>query len=162
MARFHDRAHVVVVGRSGSDRLRFAATLGFATATDDAVDLVNELTGGRGADVVVDASGSAEAIATALALVRRRGRFVAIGMTGRPTVSVPWDLAITRAVDMTFSMSSSGSAWDPAISILARSAPGLEAMSTVFPLVAWEAAFAAVADRTVIKALVDPRGGTEG
>ncbi len=155
-------AHVLVVGRSESDRLRFAATLGFATATDGAVDLVTELTAGRGADVVVDASGSAEAIATALTLVRRRGRFVAIGMSGRATVSVPWDLAITRAVDMTFSMSSSGSAWDPAISILARSAPGLDAMSTVFPLHDWEAAFAAVADRTVIKALVDPRAGVEG
>ncbi len=155
-------AQVLVVGRADRTDSGSRRRSGSRPRPMTRVDLVNELTGGRGADVVVDASGSAEAIATALALVRRRGRFVAIGMSGRPTVSVPWDLAITRAVDMTFSMSSSGSAWDPAISILARSAPGLEAMSTVFPLLAWEAAFAAVADRTVIKALVDPRGGTEG
>ena len=32
-------------------------------------------------------------------------------------------------------------------------------MTTVFPLVAWEAAFQAVADRTVIKALLDPNAG---
>ena len=154
-------AHVLIVGRSGSDRLRFAATLGFATATDDVVDLVTELTAGRGADVVVDASGSPEAIASALAVVRRRGRFVAIGMSGHAAVPVPWDLAINRAIDATFSMSSNATAWDPAISILVGAAEALETMSTVFPLVAWEAAFAAVTDRTVIKALFDPGAGVE-
>ena len=72
---------------------------------------------------------------------------------------MPWDLAVSRSLDLTFSMSSSHVAWDPALGILAGSAPGLEPMTTVFPLSAWEAAFAAVADRSVIKALLDPRPG---
>lgn len=153
-------AHVVVAGRHDSDRLRFAASVGALTAVGDAaVELVRDLSAGRGADLVIDATGAADAIGQALAAVRRRGRMVAVGMSGQATVLVPWDLAVTRAVDVAFSMSSNGTAWEPALSILARSALQLEAMSTVFPLVGWEAAFAAVADRTVIKALLDPQAG---
>ena len=81
-------------------------------------------------------------------------------MGGRPAVSVPWDLAVSRAVDATFSMSSNATAWDPAIMILART-PQLEDMTTVYPLGDWEAAFAAVRERTVIKALLDPTAGIE-
>ena len=82
---------------------------------------------------------------------------VAVGLSGRPDVAVPWDLAVTRAVQVTFSMSSSGTAWDPAVAILAGTGASLEMMTTVFPLQDWEAAFRAVGDRTVIKALLDPR-----
>lgn len=55
-------------------------------------------------------------------------------------------------------MSSNGTAWAPAITILERT-PQLEGMSTVFPLGDWEAAFEAVRERTVIKALLDPTTG---
>ena len=33
---------------------------------------------------------------------------------GQHEVSIPWDLAVSRAVDASFSMSSNGTAWDPA------------------------------------------------
>ena len=154
-------ATVVVAGRHDSDRLRFAATIGAVTAVGDAVvERIRDLTGGRGADLVIDATGSAEAIALALGAVRRRGRLVAVGMSGQPAVPVPWDLAVSRAVDACFSMSSNATAWDPAIMILER-APQLEGMTTVFPLRDWAAAFAAVKDRTVIKALLDPAAGAD-
>lgn len=160
-ARAMGAANVVVVGRAWSDRLRFALSLGLLTALDDAtVDVVRDLTDGRGADLVVDATGTGEAIAVALGAVRRRGRMVAVGLSGKSTISVPWDLAVSRAVDVAFSMSSNYTAWDPSIAIL-DGVPELEGMSTVFPLAEWEAAFAAVAERTVIKALLDPANGED-
>ena len=160
-ARAMGAATVVVAGRHDSDRLRFAATIGALTVVgDEAVPAIHDLTAGRGADLVIDASGSAEGIALALKSVRRRGRLLAVGMSGQRDVSVSWDLAVSRAIDASFSMSSNGTAWDPAIMILERT-PELEAMATVFPLEEWEAAFAAVADRTVIKALLDPVVGAE-
>ncbi len=159
-ARAMGAASVLVVGRSDSERLRFAAALGFRTAVDDALAVVAELTDGRGADLVVDATGSAQAIAQCLEAVRRRGRMVAVGLSGQPTVAVPWDLAVTRAVDVAFAMSSNATAWDPAIAILADAPAGLETMATVFDLADWQAAFDAVAHRTVIKALLDPNGET--
>ena len=152
-------ATVVVAGRRDSDRLRFAGTMGALTVLDDsAVELIQDQTAGRGADLVIDATGTAEAIDLALRAVRRRGRFAAVGMSGQPVVRVPWDLAVSQAVDATFSMSSNGTAWAPAITILERT-PQLEGMSTVFPLGDWEAAFEAVRERTVIKALLDPTTG---
>jgi L-iditol 2-dehydrogenase len=155
-ARVMGAATVVVAGRHDSDRLRFVASVGARTAVGDAaLELVRDHTAGRGADLVVDATGSAEAIALALGAVRRRGRLVAVGMSGQPMVPVPWDLAISRAVDATFSMSSNATAWDPALMILERT-PQLAAMTTVFPLGGWQAAFMAVKERTVIKALLDP------
>ncbi len=157
-ARAMGATNVVVVGRTLSDRLRFAGSLGLQTVLDSDADAVaRELTAGRGADLVVEATGTPAAIALALAVVRRRGRVVAVGLSGRPDVAVPWDLAVTRAVQVTFSMSSSGTAWDPAVAILAGTGASLEGMTTVFPLRDWEVAFRAVADRTVIKALLDPR-----
>jgi L-iditol 2-dehydrogenase len=155
-ARTMGAANVLVVGRAWSDRLRFALSLGLPTALDDAAgDLIRDLTDGRGADLVVEATGSAQGIALGLAIVRRRGRMAAIGLSGLPSLPVPWDLAVTRAVELTFSMSSNYTAWEPAITILAG-APELEGLSTVFPLADWEDAFTAVAERTVIKALLDP------
>jgi L-iditol 2-dehydrogenase len=158
-ARAMGAATVVVAGRHDSDRLRFAATIGALTTLDGAAgELINDLSAGRGADLVIDATGSAEAIALALGAVRRRGRLVAVGMSGQPAVTVPWDLAVARAVDASFSMSSNATAWDPAIMILERT-PELEGMTRVFPLGDWAAAFAAVKERTVIKALLDPADG---
>ena len=133
-ARAMGAAEVVVVGRAASDRLRFAESLGLRIATsDDADGLARELTAGRGADLVVEATGTAAAVALALAAVRRRGRFVAVGMSGHPDIAVQWDLAVTRALDVAFSMSSSGTAWDPALAILAGTHQTLEPMTTVFP-----------------------------
>ena len=83
---------------------------------------------------------------------------VAIGLSGVPDLDIPWDVAVSRAIDLTFSMSSSSSAWEPAIGILAGTGIALEPMVTVFPLADWSAAFDAVAARTVIKALLDPVG----
>ena len=152
---------VLLVGRHDSERLDFGRLLGLRTVlTDEALAVVTELTAGRGADLVIDATGSSEAISLALHAVRRRGRMVAVGMTGQSAVTVPWDLAISRAADASFSLSSSATAWDPAIMLLER-VPRLEDMTTVFPLADWQSAFEAVRHRTVIKALLDPGSGAE-
>jgi L-iditol 2-dehydrogenase len=157
-ARAMGAGDVVVAGRRESDRLRFAASLDLETVVGDgATGLIHDRTAGRGADLVIDATGSVEGVAQCLGAVRRHGRMVALGLSGRPTVAVPWDQAVARAIDVTFAMSSNGTAWDPAIRILADEAAGLASMATVFPLAGWETAFRAVAERTVVKALFDPK-----
>ena len=115
-ARAVGAAEVIVVGREPSDRLRFAGSLGFRTTTTDAAEaLTRERTADRGADLVVEAAGTEAAIALARAAVRRRGRIAAVAISGRPEVTVHWDLAVSQAVDIAFSMSSSGTAWDPGL-----------------------------------------------
>jgi threonine dehydrogenase-like Zn-dependent dehydrogenase len=78
-------------------------------------------------------------------------------MSGRPAVEVPWDLAMQRALDISFSLSSSFPSWDGALALLATAAVDPTPLATVFPLARWEDAFAAMQARTAVKALLDPR-----
>ncbi len=154
---------VVLLGRpSSAGRLRLARELGVRTwdTTDVDVDAaVDELTAGRGADLVIEASGSAQAIATAMRVLRRRGRLCVVGVSGRSTLEIPWDLAMTRALDISFSLSSSWSSWDGALALMARGTVDPSPLATVFPLSRWQSAFDALAERRVVKALLDPRRG---
>lgn len=74
-------ASIVVCGLASDEpRLRLAADLGATTVvlpTDDLHGLVDHLTGGRGADVVLDTAGLAsDALESMLALLAQRGRLV--------------------------------------------------------------------------------------
>jgi L-iditol 2-dehydrogenase len=156
-------AEVVVAGRSGaSARLGLLAEMGFTTLAGGVPEAVRERTSGRGADLVVECSGSAEGIATAIDAARRRGRLASIGLSGEPTLEVPWDLATSRALDVAFSMSSNYEAWEPGLMILARVASEAARLPTIYPLSAWRDAFAGLQSRTVLKAVLDPTATAPG
>jgi L-iditol 2-dehydrogenase len=161
VARACGAGRTVVVGRASSrSRLELAGRLGFETWDASQVDVAAhalEVTGGRGLDLVLECSGAADAVAAAMAGLRRRGRLCVLGMSGQPTLAVPWDLAMQRALDVSFSLSSSWSSWDGALALLARGVVDPTPLATVFPLAAWEAAFDAIQARTAVKALLDPR-----
>lgn len=152
---------VVVVGRpTSASRLAVADGLGLTTWDSTRLDVGQatlELTAGRGADLVIDASGAAAAIATAMAALRRRGRMCVVAVTGRPAIEVPWDLAMSRAIDISFSLSSSWSSWDAALALMARGAFDPTPLASVYPLADWQRAFNAFSERRVVKALLDPR-----
>ena len=82
-----------------------------------------------------------------------------LGVPDGPVAEVPWGIAMNRALDVVFSLSSSWSSWDGALALLARGAVDPAPLATVFPLSDWEAAFVAIGDRSVVKALLDPRTG---
>jgi L-iditol 2-dehydrogenase len=161
VARACGAGRTVVVGRASSrSRLELTRRLGFDTWDASRVDPATEalaLTGGRGIDLVLECAGSADAVAAGIAALRRRGRLCVLGMSGQPTLEVPWDLAMQRALDVSFSLSSSWSSWDGALALLARGAVDPTPLATVFPLSGWRAAFEAISARTAVKALLDPR-----
>jgi L-iditol 2-dehydrogenase len=163
VARACGAGRIVVVGRASSrTRLDLARQLGFDTWDAGQLEVAAqalELTDGRGVDLVLECSGSADGVAAGIAALRRRGRLCVLGMSGRPTLSVPWDLAMQRALDISFSLSSSWSSWDGALALLARGAVDPTSLASVFPLSDWRAAFAAIRERTAVKALLDPRPG---
>jgi L-iditol 2-dehydrogenase len=77
---------VVVVGRGY--RLEKAAAMGFETVDTNAGDpvaAVRELTGGLGADVVLECAGVPDTLTWAMAMLRRGGR---CAMVGIPTEDV--------------------------------------------------------------------------
>lgn len=95
-----------------------------------------------GADLVVEASGAGSAIRTAIRVLRKWGRLCAIGMTGAPTVEVPWNEAMMKVLDVQFNMSSSYNGWNIALSLMASGKLRVEPMIGVRPLAEWEEAFA--------------------
>src|SRR5699024_2021162 len=114
-ARASGAAEVIVAGRGDGPRLQTARRLGFATTlSTEAEAFLQERTDGRGADLVLEATGTAAGVDAAFAAVRRRGRIAAVGLSGRPSIEVRWDLATTRDADVAFAMSSHYEAWEPA------------------------------------------------
>ncbi|MGD0019610.1 MAG: alcohol dehydrogenase catalytic domain-containing protein [Candidatus Limnocylindrales bacterium] len=154
-------ANVVVAGRASSTaRLGLLSDMGFTTLSSGVAQAARDMTSGRGADLVVECSGSAAGISIGIDAARRRGRLASIGLSSQPTVEVPWDLATSRALDVAFSMSSNYEAWEPGLTILARVAADVARLPTVYPLSAWRDAFVGLESRTVVKAVLDPTGAS--
>ena len=95
-----------------------------------------------GADLVVEASGAGSAIRTGIRVLRKRGRMCAIGMTGTPTVEIPWNEAMMKVLDIQFNMSSSYNGWKIALSLMESGKLQVSPMIGVRPLTEWQAAFA--------------------
>ncbi|MPZ93779.1 MAG: zinc-binding dehydrogenase [Propionibacteriales bacterium] len=96
---------VIVIGRSSDgQRLDVATALGATAALridhDDVLAEVHRRTAGRGADVVVDATGSAEAASLAPRFAARSGRVVLAGGTTGPADDFPVDLVTSRELSI--------------------------------------------------------------
>ncbi|HEY2225749.1 alcohol dehydrogenase catalytic domain-containing protein [Actinomycetospora sp.] len=97
-------AGVVVVVEPVADRRAVAAREGALTAAPaDARDVVDGVTDGRGADVVVDAVGGSRGLALALDLVRRRGRVASVGVP-EETVELPAARVFTSELGFSFAV----------------------------------------------------------
>ena len=94
-ARIRGAARVIVVERNPG-RLAKAAAMGFETidpSAGDPVAIVREMTGGLGADVVLECAGVPVTVQLALGMLRRGGRCAAVGI---PTQGV--EIAMQRLV----------------------------------------------------------------
>ncbi len=76
-------------------RLKMAAEFGadaaFNPATDDIAGYISELTGGKGCDVYIEASGSPVSVTQGLNLLRNLGRYVQMGVFGEE-VKADWNV----------------------------------------------------------------------
>lgn len=157
-------ATTVVLGTDAdARRLSLAQDLGadyvVNVQQDDPLALVSEITDeGLGADVVYECSGAGPAAAQLLTLVRRRGRYVQIGLFGRP---VAWDLdqLCFKELVATGSNASVPSAWHKAIRLLAAGAVQTTPLITHrFDVTRWEEAFAAFDSKAGVKTILTPVG----
>lgn len=155
-------ATAVVLGAAGDEqRLELARALGadhvVNVVTDQPEALVKAITPeGLGADVVYECSGAGPAAQQLLTLVRRAGRYVQIGLFGKP---VAWDLdqVCYRELTVTGSNASVPSAWVRALQLLeagkVRTTPLITAVHEVAD---WQAAFDGFERKTAIKTLLIP------
>lgn len=162
-ARAEGARAVMIVGTPKDEemRLKVAREIGIDhvvnLAEENPVDKCLALTGGRGADLVVEASGAEPAINMAVDLVRKKGRITVIGMTGKEKIQFSWDKAIFKVCDIIFNLSTSYTSWDRAISLIALRKVNVKAIiSHREPLENWEKVFEDVENLRALKALLVP------
>ena len=165
LARHAGAAEVVVIGGTES-RLdlcrRLGATVTLNRNTTDAcarLEQVRELTRGRGADVVVEASGSIAAAQEALDLVRPGGAVSLVGF-GAPagTMSLlPFEALVRRGVRLQGVWVSDAGHTAQALALIRRQPEAFASMVTHrLPLGAATEALEAVASRGAMKAVLLP------
>ena len=102
-------------------------------AGDDVAARVFELTGGRGADVALEAVGATAPIATALRALRKGGTLVLIGNV-TPKVEVDLQAIVTRELRLVGTCASCGE-YEQALALLAKGAVTLDGLiSAIAPL----------------------------
>jgi L-iditol 2-dehydrogenase len=149
---------VTVVLEPSADRREAALALGAAYAADpsEADELLGDLTGGRGADVVVEASGRPEVMARALELVAFRGRVAYIGIDVGHEAPAKLGLIQSKELRITGSIGSPG-VWPETLRFLANS--GIDLTPLVTQRFRWDEAVhaleAAHHPQTTIKAHIE-------
>ncbi len=152
-----------VTGTSGDKGVRFekAKELGadfvINVNEEDPVPKVLKLTNNLGVDVLVETSGGGKAIYQAFEMVRRFGRICAIGISGKNEVSIPYDRAIFKALRYDFCFSSSWTAWEKAIGLIAKGLiPADKLITHKLPLEEWEEAFHLLENLQAAKVILIP------
>lgn len=149
--------HVLVVGTVTDEvRLARARELGFDTALADDPEAVSAF-GSDGADVVIECSGSGPGAAACLESARKGGRYVQIGLAGKP-VTIPIDEICYRELTVTSGFASTPQSWRRALALITTRAVQLEPLvSEVTLLDEWERVFAETREGRGIKYVFDPR-----
>jgi len=154
---------IAVTGTSSDEGMRFqkARELGadftINVEKENPIQKVLDLTGGLGADILIEASGSGKAVAQAFEMVRRMGRICAIGISGREEVSIPYDRGIFKALRYDFCFSSSWTAWERTIGLISRGLlPVGKLITHQLPLEKWEEAFRLLENLQAAKVILIP------
>ena len=154
---------VVVLGTDADEALRFPAALRlgmdgvYNTMKEGAVDELMAVTDGKGFDVVIECSGSAGGINTAIDIVKMCGRIGVIGMPGKEYCNIKWLEMVNKAIIVVFNKSSSVSSWEKALSIMATTPSDLTNVITHYAHIEeWEEMFEKIAEGKAIKVVFVP------
>jgi len=154
-------ATVIVTGL-GSDayRLGVVRQLGIPYAVnvekDNPAELLKDLTGGHGADVVMECAGSEAALDTALRSVRALGSVTQVGLQGGP-VRVDVDQVVTKQIRFHGSICHTARTWDSLMQFIVRDRfdPG-QFVTHRRPIPEWAAAFEDMEECRTLKTVLYP------
>ncbi len=154
-------ARTVILGTAAdAARLELAERLGAdGVLTVEAADtLESAVTGALGGqpNVAIECSGASPAPGLLLRLVEKAGRYVQVGLYGKP-ITLDVDKVCYKELRVSGSFATTPSSWYRALALASSGAVSLAAIvGATFPLSDWERAFEAVAQRTPGKVLLVP------
>ena len=153
---------VAIIGKGKhQQRMEIAKQIGadYAINIDeqDPAEAIMELTDGKGADLVVEASGAESGINTAVDIVRRVGRITVIGIPHQERIAFKWSDCVHKVLDIRFNISSSYTSFDRSLSMMANTKYDLHKVIThLEPIDHWEQVFTDMMDGKGIKAMLVP------
>ena len=117
---------------------------------------IAELSGGYGADVVIECAGAPAGIDLALEAVRKRGKISLMGLPGRP-VEVDFEKIAYKELRVSGGLGQRRSAWERALKLMARGRVDNETLiSHELPLAEWRRGFEMMERREGLKLLLRP------
>lgn len=163
LAKSRGASRVVMIGMGKSEPVRFKAArqLGVDDVVnlekEDPVERVMELTGGRGADLVVEASGAPAGIRRLPEMAKICGRISCVGLCDADDARFMWNTAMYKRLDVHFNFSSSYTSWDKALRLMASSRFDLRrAISHHARIDDWRRVFDDIAAERAVKAMFVP------
>ena len=107
--------------------------------------------------MVVEASGSPAAASQSIKMARSWGRVCCLGISKDAIVSLPWNEAAYKNLEIVFSMSSNVTAWEPAISVMSREQHRLNRLITRRTVIDnWEEVFRDLEMENEVKVMFVP------
>lgn len=142
------------------ERLEVARKLGIHHVVniqkDDLKKLVSDLTDGYGVDVVLECSGSEPGVRSGMELIRKRGWFCQIGLTGKP-ITFEIETVCYKELHFSGSMASRFVNWEKGMALLRLGLVDLKPLATdLFPLEDWEKAFQMFREKKGLKLIFQP------
>jgi len=155
-------AKVIICGISGDEkRLTLAKNLGIDFVVNleeiDISKLLRKITKGYGVDIVFECSGSPAAVHLGLELVRKRGRYIQVGILHQGVELDFNDILFTREVCLIGSHTQKPSSWVKALGLMEEKKVNLKALVTHrLPLREWERGFKIAKEKSSIKIILYP------
>lgn len=158
IARACGAGPIIVVGAQGDDlRFEVAGKLGaeriINASLENPMAVIDQLTNGMGAPLVVDAAGNEHAVALAMHAVSRGGQITKIGWGPKP-LNLSLDPLLSKSVRLQGSFSHSWKTWEAVIAMIQSNAVKMEPMITRrVRLDQWLETFEAIEAKHIVKAV---------
>lgn len=150
---------IIVTGLAADkERLEFAKSLGAVTINveeQDPVQAVRDLTGGRGADVVLDAAGHFSTVPQAVKMVPKRGRIGVTGLPPNPSELMMTEIAL-KEVSIVGSRAYELKTWFQACSLIEEGLNVEPIGSHSLPLEEWEKGMKLLDERKGLRIILIP------
>jgi L-iditol 2-dehydrogenase len=154
-------ARVAILGISKDEhRLNLARELGADVVVNieqtDPREAIYELSGGIGADIVIECSGVAAAVDLGFDLVKKTGQYTQVGVFGKP-VEIDFEKVIWKELQVQGMFGHKWTTWKRALEIMRQAKVNLKSLvSDVMPLTQWEEAFRMQQEKKGLKIILTP------
>lgn len=163
MVRIYGASKVVVVGIESDYKIRMALAshLGvdylLNSQSQDVESEIMKITEGKGADIVIETSGSEQCVNIGLKILRNQGRMCVLGLPSKHESVIDWLTACEKSLAVVFSYSSSPWSWEIATSLLKRGGINIKRLIThTYPLSSYMDMFEEMGKGNVVKGIFLP------